>query len=594
MSNPFGGFVHTSPLFSLPHDPLHSVSSNIIRDYFGPAVQTIADCLLSQCCSGGIADRNHNTNSNSISNEESPGLTLSEIERKITKVCKRTLNEEREKLVKKVNFNQDIIKTVTIHMAKGPESSGYVVDRTTIRAALLVLVQHSIVFVVTDENTMMTNNEKEKKKQRHHKAYRYKLDPHRARFIPRYPRFVEHSKQAIDENAGAIVEEVLMHGRMRAEDILTKTTESVYQFLSAGRDDDDDDDNDDDDDENDDNDSDNNNINEEEKKIKNKEMQKKKQGMIDAEKAEIRVGILRSLKKLVDGGYLEKVEPIELPLLNNDENITNKNDRKRKLSSIVDENNTNINDTGNEATPEDELIDSDNEDGKKQEEFEQDLASSLEISPDSYDVLALLRKHPNSRMFPTGSVWRVNINMFHNVLRALILGHLIKERYEDKVPAAGSIITAALKLIAYEEHAPKKYALSQAEKQRREEEKGIFSAEELMNYIPTPVLHAFKNKAGGGKSNIHMALVALSQLDWPQVVMEVEGGRFELATRQMVKYLQGRILHQVVKDHMGDVAARICSLLEVKGYLEPDAVAKSAMVPAQDAREVSHTKNERK
>lgn len=544
MSNPFGGFVHTSPLSSLPHDPLHSLSSNIIRDFFGPTVQTIADCLLSQCCSGGINDQNHN-----IANEESPGLSLSDIEMKITSLCKRTLNEEREKLVKSVNQNRFKDKNVRIRMAKGPESSGYVVDRTSIRAALLVLVQHSIVLVLRDENTLRKSN---KSQQRHHDAYRYKFDPNRARFIPRYPRFVEHAKEAIDDYAGAVVEEILMHGRMRAEDIVTTTMESVYRFLSAGRQDDED--------ENEEEDG-------EEDIQKREESLKKKKEIQEAEKAEIRVGVMKSFKRLVEGGYLEQVDPTELTLPSS--NSTN--DKKRKRNVIED------------SDDENEFQDKSN---NNDETFEQDFPPAKGIPLDDHKTLTLLRKHPNSRLFPVGSVWRVSIPMFHKVLRALVLGNLIKERYEDKVPAAGSIITAALKLAAFEEHAPKQFAMSEAEKQRREEEKGIFTAEELMDFIPTPVLHAFKNKAGGGKSNIHMALVTLSQLDWPQVVMEVEGGRFELATRQMVKYLQGRVLHQVVKDHMGDVAARICSLLEVKGYLETDTIAKSAMVPVQDVREV--------
>lgn len=43
---------------------------------------------------------------------------------------------------------------------------------------------------------------------------------------------------------------------------------------------------------------------------------------------------------------------------------------------------------------------------------------------------------------------------------------------------------------------------------------------------------------------------------------------------------------QVILDSHGEVAARICSILAEKGYLEADAIAEMAMVPAKDTREV--------
>lgn len=48
------------------------------------------------------------------------------------------------------------------------------------------------------------------------------------------------------------------------------------------------------------------------------------------------------------------------------------------------------------------------------------------------------------------------------------------------------------------------------------------------------------------------------------------------------------MLHNIVKEHYGDVAARICSILQAKGHLESDTIAESAMVPAKDARELLH------
>lgn len=41
----------------------------------------------------------------------------------------------------------------------------------------------------------------------------------------------------------------------------------------------------------------------------------------------------------------------------------------------------------------------------------------------------------------------------------------------------------------------------------------------------------------------------------------------------------------ILESH-GEVAARICSILDEKGHLEADAIAETAMVPEKDTREV--------
>jgi hypothetical protein len=46
---------------------------------------------------------------------------------------------------------------------------------------------------------------------------------------------------------------------------------------------------------------------------------------------------------------------------------------------------------------------------------------------------------------------------------------------------------------------------------------------------------------------------------------------------------------QVVLDSHGEVAARVCSILDAQGHLEADAIAETAMVPAKDTREVRST-----
>ena len=189
--------------------------------------------------------------------------------------------------------------------------------------------------------------------------------------------------------------------------------------------------------------------------------------------------------------------------------------------------------------------------------------------------------------------------MFHHTMRALCLGRLVSERYGDKVQFAGSFVTAALKVTANKEHASSSYGdniiLSEEDRQKLQEEKGVFTPDDLLDYLPPKILHELKNKAGGARSNISSSLVALSSFGWPQVLMEVEearahplGLKFEITTRQLVSHLRGRALNQFVTDDQGQHAARVCAILETRGYMESEALADCAMVPIQDAREITH------
>ena len=52
--------------------------------------------------------------------------------------------------------------------------------------------------------------------------------------------------------------------------------------------------------------------------------------------------------------------------------------------------------------------------------------------------------------------------------------------------------------------------------------------------------------------------------------------------------MRGRALNQIVTDDQGQHAARVCAVLETRGYMESEALADCAMVPIQDAREITH------
>lgn len=127
--NKFGGFVHTSPLCSSDPtvNPLLHLASNAIRDYFGPTVQTVADCLLSEAGCGS---------SNQGGGNSADGFTLISILQKVKKYCSRDINETRASLTKLVPGRLKISK------ARGPESSGFVVSDDAIAEALLTMVNN--------------------------------------------------------------------------------------------------------------------------------------------------------------------------------------------------------------------------------------------------------------------------------------------------------------------------------------------------------------------------------------------------------------------------------------------------------------------
>jgi len=475
------------------------------------------------------------------------GYTFAQILSRIRNRCKRVINDIRIGLVKEIGGG------FKINGARGPESSGFVVEADPIRAALIVLVHHSIVTPKLGEGEVSSNHKKG------NVNYRYTIDVDRARYMVRYPKYIEHAKKVMDENAAAIVEELLVHGRMRTEDAVAGAMESVQRFLQANKEDDDEDGDDDD---------------------------KVKEEVVDeAERDILREGVVSSFQQLVDGGYVQQIKPIE--------ESTNHPDKDQDPDEGETEADFKLNMDAIAAckTEPDEIASSNK---RKKDDTDHDEHKS---SDDPKIVTILSSQHKYRRTFPPGSVWRVNPYMFHANIRAFCLGRLVAERYGKKVDSAGFIVTAALKLAAHEKFKPRPNIglLSAEEEQQRLEGKGVFTPGDIIDYLPTAVSHNMKNKAGGAKSNLSRSLVALTQFTWPQVVYEIEearghpeGGKFEIAVRQLVEHLQGRLLHQVVMDHHGETASRICSILEARGSMESDVIAEAAMVPVKDVREILH------
>ena len=449
MANAFGVFVTSSPLSSLPHDPAVTLASNCIRETFGPVVQAVADCL----------------------NARGSSSTLHQLISTIRSKCRRVWNEERERLVIKGKYK--------LHRARGPAAHGWVVEAPSIRAALLILIQHDLVEAIQEE-----------------KATTYKLISSRARLLPRYPRFVEYVKKALDETAASLIEEFLIHGRMR-------TVDAVVHTVNQSQD-------------------------------------------LDSRYTQ-RQAVVEAFRRLVEGGFIEQVLPVK---------VEETCDMEFEGDNVT----TKVKEEASTATP---------------DNFDEDPA-----------VVALLTNSQYKTLLPRHTIWRVSLKMFHDSIRSFSLGRLVAERFGQKVMSCGSMVTAALKLAAHKEHALKVDNF---------EERTSFSLQEIVPYLPKPVQQALENKPGGLLNNLSKAFVEMAQLTYPRVVEEIEeaagpnGGKFSIATRQLVEHLQERIIHQVIYDSQGEVAARVCSILRIQGHLESDAVAEAAMVPAKDTREVLHS-----
>jgi DNA-directed RNA polymerase III subunit RPC3 len=386
-----------------------------------------------------------------------------------------------------------------------------------VKAALIVLIQHSLVKIIPPMKTTDAVGKNLK--------YRYAFEYDRAIYIQRYPRFVEYAQKIYQETGAALIEELLVRGRMGTLEAIKESVECIIRYLSVDGD---------------------GETSDDEKKVL-------------VQKA------VDTMKIMIDDGYIEIVPPIE------DKSIS---------SSKKD------------------IVNKGGEDISASIDFENDELMEPFCPTDFVEECArsILDLAQYKKTFVPGAVWRVNFKMFHAALRAFYLGRLVAERY-TQVQFSGAIVSAALKFTAAKEFSPKykpTYA-SEEQKQRMLEEKTIFTPDDIMDFLPPVVLAELKNKAGGARANLSSSLSSMATFVYPPVIDEVEeanghplGGKFEIATRQLLSYLRSRIFHQIIKDHFGDVAARICSILEAKGHLESEAVAEDAMVPAKDAREILH------
>ena len=571
-------------------------------------------------------------------------LTLAELISYVTSTCAKDWNDERSRLVNRLNATVGTNayyqgRKVGMNKARGSDVAGYITDATHIRAALLVLLQHSLVTISGGKNKESSSSAEgmmiDPSSVQSHYTYTFLAD--RATLLPRYPRYIQHVKDVMDDHAGSIVETLLLAGRMRAEDAIASVWEIVIQGMGIADDDDDEaysetskhHDNAVDSIDKDLNDDEEPSLEEIEaffsdsnpkpdavSSINNnasKNRSRKHQALND---------IVATFRKLTEAGYIEAIKPIATTREMQD--LQNAKEKELEDGIQGGEVEFDIDDDGLIASSSEikkrkrssNGIDTGSRKKKKysqsnyhdEENEESDYAGSQCKLDDPEIVTAL---EPLRKLIPLGSVYRVNTNMCHASIRSMVLARVCSEFYgpppmankntkqDESLLHVGGIITAALTFTARQEHAPLGQILgneeSEEDRHRRMAEWGAFTPSDIAPYLPPETTKALQSMVGGTLQNLSSLLVRMADLRYPPIVVEVEdsrghpdGGKFEVCTRQLMQRLRDRILHRIITSRHGLVAARIVSILQVKGHMESDAIAEDAMVPAKEAREILH------
>ncbi|KAL3906155.1 MAG: hypothetical protein SGARI_004128 [Bacillariaceae sp.] len=253
--------------------------------------------------------------------------------------------------------------------------------------------------------------------------------------------------------------------------------------------------------------------------------------------------VLDSFLRLVQAGIIHQVP--EIPSVSPDEEIDGDDDdeeefafggdhdaptgppkKKQKRSQYVDAKTDSI------------------EDGTEEDQEAAIVASDLQN--DKY-----------AQMLPQDALWTVNIPMLHDQQRALSLGWLVFQRCGTKITTGASIVIAAQKLVAARRHAGKLRVRS-----TDVDSLYNFTVNDILSYIPNSILQNFEKSDDGVETSVFKTLMELSKVDKPEVIDIAEVSPGQPAKAKF------RIIH----DSQGELAARICTILAEKGYMESDLV----------------------
>ena len=386
-------------------------------------------------------------------------------------------------------------------------------DAAHARAALLVLWQHSVV------NIRIPSSHHGQKV-----SPIYTAVPQRALYLggPRYAKALELVKKAVDETAAVVVETLLTRGKARTVDLIRYTIHDHFSTDDSNPTENGDDD----------------------------------AGLPKQSKHTPREAVVHALVKLIQGGFLENVKPLERP------------------------------------TEEDEFEDEfqfGQPPPAKRVKIEEPSKTDSTLLDEDPALNAILERNAHYKaMLPPNTVWRVHWKMIHASLRAVALGRLVNEVHGHRVQSAGSYLSAALRYRAAVRHGP---AAQAAENINTASSTGaLFAPDDIAKFLPKPVYQNLEKKTGGVTVNLHKALMAMCKITaTPRVVRRAGEDLFEVCQNDLLEYWKKRVIHQLVSDRHGAIAARILTILLEKGWLEADTLAQFTMVPVKDTRAILHT-----
>eukprot|EP00977_Amphora_coffeiformis_P004597 scaffold992_cov175-Amphora_coffeaeformis.AAC.6 len=388
-------------------------------------------------------------------------------------------------------------------------------DLAHLRAALLVLWQHSIVTIRIPTTSIGQKV----------RAPVYTLQPQRAIYLggPRYAKALELVKKALDGTAAAVMETLLCRGKARTVDIMKWTIQDHFSSTDENNEDGESD-----------------------------TAEDTAAGEVTIPKHDRhtpRETVINALVKLVQGGFLETVALLARPTDDEDDDVEFGEQPPTKKVKIEE----------------------------KKPAVDEDPA-----------LMAILDRNAHYKaLLPPDTVWRVHWDMIHASLRAVSLGRLVNEVHGHRVQSAGSYLSAALRYRAAVRYGP---AAQAYENNNTNPSSGaLFGPEDIAKFLPKPVHQNLEKKTGGVTQNLRKALLEMSKITAsPRVVRRVSEDLFEVRQNDLLEYWKKRVIHQLISDRHGAVAARIVSILLEKGWLEADTLAQYTMVPVKDTRAILH------
>jgi DNA-directed RNA polymerase III subunit RPC3 len=560
------------------HDPIVSLASHIIQTLFGSIVQTVANIIQ---CRGLLSLReivsylippNH---SSLIPIHPSSHVNVN----RITDGANSSFGRNHRNGISSSSSSQASVLTV-------PQ----------IKAALLVLIQHSIISTttkwssaVTVSSNHTTSGSSSKSKRLITSTTLYRYHPIKAIYMNyRYAKFIEYIRKAMIGNSNSptnssdsssssyrLVEVLLLFGRLRTVDLIMHTIQRIIETPL--------------------------------------EASSEESHVTAASQQQMQV-VIEVFSTLVTAGF---IVPSRVLSTNNDDDMNDDNELENEWSDT---------NAAVEGHPQKRMKWSNNTDQIGNTHY--DVNISTLYQGDALSVALLLTKDNSyQQTLPINTLWTVNTAMFHDHLRAYFYGKYISERYgknhfrgnttisssssssssnansQSSFACIGSLITAALKYRAY-----RTYAMTDPHVCNNH---GVsyFTVADIMKYIPKSVIQIIEKNVGenGGsasnvESSIEQILCDLCSLNHhPHFLRRISDSyhgnddrksqeqiAFEVVLPTISNDYIDRIIYQVVHDRHGAIAARVVSILTVKGYLESDRIADIAMVPAKDTREVLH------